>query len=220
MPQRYIQKLLENNKNWVAEQLQEDPTYFERAAKGQEPDVLWLGCSDSRVHASEITQTGKGEIFVHRNIANLVNYTDLNFLSVLQYAVEVLKVKHIIVCGHYECGGVKAAMGSKQYGLMDNWIRPIKDTMRFYWDELEGLDEHERFDRLVELNVMEQVSHLGNTNVVRNSWAANGFPHLHGWVYNIATGGIESLVSMINEEHELKAVCKYERIQQRLFNKS
>ena len=178
---------------------------------GQEPQILWLGCSDSRVNPSDITGTGKGEIFVHRNIANLVSYTDFNFLSVLQYAVEVLKVKHIIVCGHYQCGGVKAAMGEGQYGLIDNWIRPIKDTMRFYNSELELLDEAKKFDRLVELSVLEQVAHLGYTNIVRNQWAKNQLPNIHGWVYDIASGYVNSLVSMINTDEELKRVCKFEQ---------
>ncbi len=212
MPQNYISQLLNNNQNWVQEQIAIDEDYFERAALGQEPQILWLGCSDSRVNPSEMTGTGKGEVFVHRNIANLVSYTDFNFLSVLQYAVEVLKVKHIIVCGHYECGGVKAAMGEHQYGLIDNWIRPIKDTMRFYANELDDLDEKEQFKRLVELSVIEQVAHLGYTNIVRNQWAKSQMPHIHGWVYDIGTGYVKSLVSMINTEAELKAVCKFEQL--------
>jgi carbonic anhydrase len=216
MPHQYIEQLISNNQNWVNEQLEIDSEYFSRAAKGQEPQVLWVGCSDSRVDPNELTKTGKGELFVHRNIANLVVYTDMNFLSVLQYAVEVLKVKHIIVCGHYECGGVKAAMHNKQYGLIDNWIQPIKDTYRFYQSELQDLDEDTRFDRMVELNVLEQVSHLGNINIVRNQWENTELPNLHGWVYDISKGSINVLATMINTEAELKKVCKIERIKSML----
>jgi len=206
----YITRLLENNESFVQEHLAKDPNFFINSAKGQEPKVLWIGCADSRVPPNEITKTEPGEIFVHRNIANLVIQTDMNMLSVLQYAVEVLKVEHVIVCGHYGCGGVKAAMGTHQYGLIDNWLRQIKDTQNFYWKQLEVLNEAERFNRLVELSVIEQVYNLGKTNIVQNAWSQRNSPWLHGWVYDIGTGYIKEQTSMINNEETLKEVCKFE----------
>ncbi|MCS6974763.1 MAG: carbonate dehydratase [Cyclobacteriaceae bacterium] len=192
------QKLLDGNKAWVAKRLQEDPTFFERLSKGQSPQVLWIGCSDSRVPANEITGTLPGEIFVHRNIANMVIHTDMNMLSVLDYAVNVLKVRHVIVCGHYGCGGVQAAMGSQQFGLIDNWIRHIKDVYRLHEQELESIsDPQARFDRLVELNVMEQVFDLSKTSIIQNAWKTRQLPYIHGWVYSIKDGLIRDLkVSM------------------------
>jgi len=207
---KYIQKLLENNKEFVAEKLQLDPDYFIKSAAGQAPKILWIGCADSRVPPNEITKTHPGDLFVHRNIANLVVMTDMNMLSVLQYAVEVLKVEHVIICGHYGCGGVKAAMGSQQYGLIDNWLRTIKDTQNYYWKQLAPLDEEARFDRLVELIVIEQVYNLGKTNTIQNAWKSTGSPHLHGWVYDLKTGFIKTQTSMITDEESLKKVCKFE----------
>ena len=206
----YISKLLQNNESFVEEQLAKDPEFFINSAKGQQPKVLWIGCADSRVPPNEITKTEPGEIFVHRNIANLVIQTDMNMLSVLQYAVEVLKVDHVIVCGHYGCGGVKAAMGNHQYGLIDNWLRQIKDTQNYYWKQLAELNEVARFDRLVELSVIEQVYNLGKTNIVQNAWASRKAPWLHGWVYDISTGFIKTQTSMINNEETLKEVRKFE----------
>jgi len=206
----YIQQLLENNKDFVAEKLGEDPEFFRRSAEGQQPQVLWIGCADSRVPPNEITKTPPGDVFVHRNIANLVVMTDMNMLSVLQYAVEVLKVPHVIVCGHYGCGGVKVAMGDRQYGLIDNWLRTIKDTQNYYWKQLSVLSEEQRFDRLVELNVIEQVYNLGKTSIVQNAWKENGGPYLHGWVYDLSTGYIKTQTSMISNEEMLKEVCKFE----------
>lgn len=175
------QQLLDNNKKWVAEQTKNDPAFFENLAKGQSPEYLWIGCSDSRVPANEITGTRPGEMFVHRNIANMVVHTDMNLLSVLSYAVEVLKVKHIIVCGHYGCGGVLAAMGNKQFGLIDNWLRHIKDVYRIHQQELDAIqDEHLRGKRLVELNVIEQVSDLAKTSIIQNAWKREQPLHLHG----------------------------------------
>ncbi len=207
---KYILELIENNKEFVAEKLQIDPDFFIKSSEGQSPKALWIGCADSRVPPNEITKTNPGDIFVHRNIANLVVMTDMNVLSVIQYAVEVLKVEHIIVCGHYGCGGVKAAMGDHQFGLIDNWIRTIKDTQNYYWKQLGELSEEERFDRLVELNVIEQVYNVGKTNIVQNSWAATGAPYLHGWVYDLKTGFIKTQTSMISNEETLKEVCKFE----------
>ena len=163
----FYQKILENNKRWVAEKTKDDPEFFERLSNGQSPPLLWIGCADSRVPANEITGTLPGEVFVHRNIANMVVHTDMNMLSVLDYAVNVLKVRHVIVCGHYGCGGVKAAMGNHQFGLIDNWIRHIKDVYRFHQQELDSIqDEEMRFNRFVELNVVEQVHDLAKTSIV------------------------------------------------------
>lgn len=207
---KQIEELLQNNEDFVAEKLAIDPHFFKDSAKGQQPAFLWIGCADSRVPPNEITKTDPGQIFVHRNIANLVVQTDMNMLSVLQYAVEVLEVSHVIVCGHYGCGGVKTAMGQHQYGLIDNWLRQIKDTQNYYWKQLSELDEDARFDRLVELSVIEQVYNLGKTNIIQNAWANRKAPYLHGWVYDIRTGYIKTQTSMINNEELLKETCKFE----------
>ena len=193
MEKSYL-RLLENNKNWVKEQLDLDPTYFEKLAKGQSPEYLWIGCSDSRVPANQITGTEPGEVFVHRNIANMVVHSDMNMLSVLSYAVEVLKVKHIIVCGHYGCGGVIAAMKNQQFGLIDNWLRHIKDVYRYHHEELDAIEnENKRARRFVEVNVQEQVHDLGKTSIVQNAWRRNQPLHIHGWVYDINDGLINDL---------------------------
>lgn len=200
-------RLLVNNKVWVEKQLNQNPKYFEDLALGQTPEYLWIGCSDSRVPANEITGTKSGEIFVHRNIANMVVHTDMNMLSVLSYAVEVLKVKHIIVCGHYGCGGVLAAMGNKQLGLIDNWLRHLKDTYRIYHKELDSIeDEVQRSRRFVEVNVMEQVMDLGKTSIVQNAWKNNQNLHLHGWVYDIHDGIIKDLDVTITGVQDLHNV--------------
>src|SRR4051812_45132703 len=163
--------LLKGNEKFVADTLKEDPEYFNTLAKGQNPPVLWIGCADSRVPANQITNTKPGEIFVHRNIANMVIHTDMNMLSVLDYAVNVLKVKHVIVTGHYGCGGVLAAMSDQQFGLIDNWLRHIKDVYRIHEEELDAIkDEKERSNRLVELNVVENVNNLCKTSIVQNAW--------------------------------------------------
>jgi carbonic anhydrase len=191
------EKLLLENKSWAREKVMEDPEYFERLAHLQTPEFLWIGCSDSRVPANEITGTAPGEIFVQRNIANMVVHTDLNLLSVLEYAVVVLKVKHIIVCGHYGCGGVKAAMSHKSYGIINKWLRNIKDVYRLHEDELLAIaDEEQRVDRLVELNVQEQVMNLAKTSIVQHAWNTEQRPHLHGWVYKLANGIIKPVLSM------------------------
>jgi len=188
------QRLIENNKSWVAEQLQLDPAFFEKLSNGQTPEYLWIGCSDSRVPAESITGTDPGEMFVHRNIANMVVHSDMNMLSVLSYAVEVLKVKHIIVCGHYGCGGVMAAMKNQQFGLIDNWLRHIKDVYRYHHKELDAIeDETLRARRFVEVNVQEQVHDLGKTSIVQNAWKRKQPLHIHGWVYDIHDGLINDL---------------------------
>ena len=193
MEKSYL-KLLDNNKKWVADQLSVDPTYFDKLAQSQHPEYLWIGCSDSRVPANQITGTQPGDVFVHRNIANMVIHSDMNMLSVLSYAVEVLKVKHIIVCGHYGCGGVLAAMENKQFGLIDNWLRHIKDVYRLHYKELNSIqDKKQKADRLVELNVIEQVQDLGKTSIVQNAWKREQPLHLHGWVYDVKGGLIKDL---------------------------
>lgn len=192
--EKSYKKLLENNKKWVANQLAIEPNYFQKLANSQNPEYLWIGCSDSRVPANQITGTLPGDIFVHRNIANMVIHSDMNMLSVLSYAVEVLKVKHVIVCGHYGCGGVMAAMENKQFGLIDNWLRHIKDVYRLHFKELDALtDTKLRADRLVELNVIEQVQDLGKTSIVQNAWKREQPLHLHGWVYDVKDGIIKDL---------------------------
>ncbi|MEJ7645793.1 MAG: carbonate dehydratase [Chryseolinea sp.] len=192
--------LLEGNKAWVADKLEQDPKFFERLSKGQHPQFLWIGCSDSRVPANEITNTQPGDIFVHRNIANMVVHSDMNMLSVLDYAVNILKVKHVIVCGHYGCGGVKAAMGNEQHGLVDNWLRFIKDVYRTHAKELDSIrDEDRRFDRFAELSVIEQVFNLSKTSIIQNAWRERNEPKVHGWIYELKTGLINDLgVSLDN----------------------
>lgn len=183
------EKLLLENKAWASEMIENDPGYFDRLSKIQTPEFLWIGCSDSRVPANQITGTQPGEIFVHRNIANLVVNTDLNMLSVLQYAVEVLKVKHVIVCGHYGCGGVKAAMNQHHYGIINHWLKNIKDVYRIHRDEIEALPgEEEKSNRLTELNVREQVFNLSKTSIIQTAWKYEQRPHLHGWVYGLKDG--------------------------------
>ncbi len=190
----YYKQLLDNNKNWVEAKLKENDKYFDALAKGQKPPVLWIGCADSRVPANEITGTQPGEVFVHRNIANMVIHSDMSMLSVLDYAVNVLKVSHIIVCGHYGCGGVLAAMSDSKFGLIDNWLRHIKDVYRLHQAELDAItDKDERGKRFVELNVQEQVLDLTHTSIVQNAWQNGQNLHVHGWVYDIANGLIKDL---------------------------
>ena len=204
-----IEDLLRNNRAFVEQQLSLDVHYFDKLAEGQHPEFLWIGCSDSRVPPDRITRSSPGDMFVHRNIANLVVQTDMNLLSVLQYAVDVLQVSHVIVCGHYGCGGVKAAMGHESHGLIDNWLRTLKDTEQFFWKELEPLGAAARFDRMVELNVIEQVYNLGKTNVIQNAWKTRGKPHIHGWVFDLHTGLIKPQTGMINNDTAMAEVCKF-----------
>lgn len=192
-----IQKLLLENKAWAQSKLDINEGYFSDMAKDQSPEYLWVGCSDSRVPESEITNSTPGQIFVHRNIANLVVHTDINFLSVLSYAVNTLKVPHIIICGHYNCGGVRAALSQNSLGLIDNWIRNIKDTYLLHKMELEqARSESEKVNKLVEFNVMEQVKNLVHTSIIQQSWHDRHAPHIHGWVYDLNTGLIKELVSI------------------------
>lgn len=190
-------RLLLNNKAWSEDTRSKDPDFFSRLEKLQTPEFLWIGCSDSRVPANEITGTQPGEIFVHRNIANLVVHTDLNLLSVLQYAVDVLKVKHIIVCGHYGCGGVQAAMGNQSMGIINSWLRPIKNVHKANQQEVDSLPTaKERLDRMVELSVTEQLLELSKTNIIQKAWTDRRGPKLHGWVYSLSDGIIKDLCQL------------------------
>ncbi len=190
-------RLLLNNKAFVQEKLNFREDYFERMVDEQHPDFLWIGCSDSRIPAEVVTGSEPGELFVHRNVANLVVHTDFNILSVLQYAVDVLKVHHIIVCGHYGCGGIKTALTRKDFGLINKWLRHVKDVYRVHETELEAInDEKIRFDRLVELNVIEQVSHIAEISFIQKAWKKENRPTLHGWVYDLHTGLIKELIKI------------------------
>ena len=192
-----FEKLLLENKAWAGEMIENDDQYFKRLSALQEPEFLWIGCSDSRVPANEITGTQPGEIFVHRNIANLVVNTDINMLSVLQYAVEVLKVKHVIVVGHYGCGGIKAAMNQHHYGIINHWLKNIKDVYRIHRDEIDALPtEEQRANRLTELNVIEQVFNLSKTSIIQTAWKYDQRPHLHGWVYGLSDGLLRPVSDM------------------------
>ena len=207
--EKFYNQLLENNKKWVAGKLEKDPDYFKKLSIGQKPPVLWIGCADSRVPANEIIGAEPGEVFVHRNIANMVVHSDMNMLSVLDYAVNVLQVKHIIVCGHYGCGGVQAAMTNKHIGLIDNWIGHIKDVYRLHRPELDAIaDEASRFDRFVELNVFEQVLDLGKTSIVQAAWERGQEVHVHGWVYDIHDGMIRDLKVTLKDNETLSDVYK------------
>ena len=207
--ENFYKSLLDNNKVWVSKNLEKDPDFFNRLAHGQQPPLLWIGCSDSRVPANEIIGAQPGEVFVHRNIANMVIHTDISMLSVLDYAVNVLNVKHIIVCGHYGCGGVQAAMSNKHIGLIDNWIRHIKDVYRHHATELNAIDaEKDRFNRFVELNVEEQVFDLAKTSIVQGAWKKKKELHIHGWVYDIADGLINDLEVTIRNNETLGEVYK------------
>jgi len=202
--------LLDGNKEFVAYTISQDPEYFEKLAAGQSPPVLWIGCADSRVPANQITNTAPGQIFVHRNIANMVVHSDMNMLSVLDYAVNVLKVKHVIVTGHYGCGGVMAAISNQQFGLIDNWLRHIKDVYRLHASKLETIkDLNERCDKLVEYNVIENVYNLCKTSIVQNAWQ-NGQPlGVHGWVYSLKTGIITDMNVSTYDNANMANVFKF-----------
>ena len=203
----FYKKILDNNKKWVENSLASDPNYFEDLAKGQTPPLLWIGCSDSRVPANEIIGAKPGEVFVHRNIANMVIHTDMNMLSVLDYAVNVLKVKHVLVCGHYGCGGVKAALGNDSIGIIDNWIRHIKDVYRLHDEYLNSItDETLRFNTFVEINVKEQVFDLAKTSIVQAAWKNGQDLTLHGWVYGLNSGFVTDLNVNISSEKDLDEV--------------
>ena len=203
--------LFANNKNWVSNRIDKDPDFFKKLASGQSPQFLWIGCSDSRVPANDITGTAPGDIFVHRNIANMVVHTDMSMLSVLDYSVNVLGVKHIMVVGHYGCGGVRAAMGNTQIGLIDNWLRNIKDVYRLHDKELDAiLDPEERSNRLVELNVEEQVFNLAKTSIVQNAWADGQELHVHGIVYDVKDGILRDLNITVEDISRVNSVYKFD----------
>ena len=205
----FYKKILENNKEWVESTLEKNPNYFQDLAKGQTPPLLWIGCSDSRVPANEIIGAKPGDVFVHRNIANMVIHSDMNMLSVLDYAVNVLKVKHVIVCGHYGCGGIKAAMGNDSIGIIDNWIRHIKDIYRLHQKELDAIeDEKERFNKFVEFNVIEQVFDLAKTSIVQSAWKSGQKLSLHGWAYGLNSGFVTDLNVNFDSDNNLDDVYK------------
>jgi carbonic anhydrase len=203
------QRLIDGNRHFSLSKKLDDPEYFKKLSLGQKPDYLWIGCSDSRVPANEVTSTESGKIFVHRNIANLVVHNDLNLLSVMEYAIVHLQVKHVIVCGHYGCGGVRAAMSENSFGLVDNWLKPIKDVYSKYAEELDGIkDEDKRADRLTELSVIEQVRNLARTTIVQREWSKRPL-HLHGWVYGINSGLITDLKVIHDDNEDLDRVYRY-----------
>jgi len=202
-----LKKLLDNNLAWATKIKETEPDFFETLAKHQAPEYLWIGCADSRVPSSQLTGLMPGDIFVHRNIANLVIHTDLNCLSVIQYAVEVLKVKHIIVCGHYGCGGVKAAMEKQQLGLIDNWLRHIQDTEEKYKDVFSSIaDENQRFDKLCELNVFEQVVNVCQTTMAQDAWARKQELAVHGFVYRLSDGLLHEMNVSVENHEELLSI--------------
>ncbi len=205
-----INDLLDGNIDWVNNTLKSDPDFFGNLSQGQSPEYLWIGCADSRVPANQVTGMQPGSVFVSRNVANVVVHTDSNLLSTTYYAVKVLKVKHIIVCGHYGCGGVQAAMSTNSYGFIDNWIMHIKDVYRLHNDELDGIhDEKERFDRFVELNVQEQVRNLARVSFIQQEWETGEYPYIHGLVYGLETGLIKDLGVTMNNSDELDHVYRY-----------
>uniref|UniRef100_UPI0040479D0D carbonic anhydrase n=1 Tax=Roseivirga sp. TaxID=1964215 RepID=UPI0040479D0D len=210
MPETHKQ-LLEGNLRFINETTKFDPDFFHKLSQQQTPQFLWIGCSDSRVPATEITGTTPGAIFVGRNIANVVVNTDLNLLSVVYYAVKVLKVKHIIVCGHYGCGGVKAAMSKESFGFLDNWLLNLKDIYRHHSKELNAIEnESDRFDRFVELNVLEQARNLAKISFIQEEWATGEFPYIHSWVYRLDDGHIRDLDFSINSTNAVNAIYEYE----------
>lgn len=203
-----LKKLFDQNREWAEAICKEDPAFFEGLAHAQDPEYLWIGCSDSRVPANQIVDLPPGDVFVHRNIANVVVHTDLNCLSVIHFAVEVLKVKHIIVCGHYDCGGIKAALDSHEHGLIDYWLLHIKDVARMNAAELAGLGKQEKINRLCELNVAEQVANVCDTSIVRNAWADGVSLSVHGWIYGIEDGLLQDLGICVTSLEDRKEMMK------------
>lgn len=208
------EKLLLQNKAWSEEMNETDDSFFQRLAQQQKPKFLWIGCSDSRVPANEITGTDPGEIFVHRNIANMVVHTDLNMLSVLQYAVEVLKVDHIIVCGHYGCGGVGAALTNNNLGLINKWLRNIKEVYKMYKKEIDEIeDPADKTNKLVEFNVIEQCQDLIKTSIIQKSWNQRKAPHIYGWVYGLNNGLVTELVKIEPDFENINPIFRYDQDQ-------
>lgn len=210
MSKSYLE-LIKGNEHFIDAVQKEDPQFFDKLADGQHPQFLWIGCADSRVPPSDVTDVKPGSIFVHRNIANVVVHTDANLLSVAYYAIKVLRVKHVIICGHYGCGGVQAAMSHKRYGYIDGWLGHLKDVYRLHREELEAItDEGKRLDRFVELNVVEQVNNLASTPFIQEEWENGEFPYIHGWVYDIKSGRINQLDCTINNAGLVEKVFDYE----------
>jgi carbonic anhydrase len=210
MPKSYLD-LIKGNDQFIQAVQREDPDFFDNLAKGQHPQFLWIGCADSRVPPSEVTNVKPGSIFVHRNIANVVVHTDSNLLSVAYYAIKVLRVKHVIVCGHYGCGGVQAAMSKKRFGYIDGWLGHLKDVYRIHKEELDTIsDEQKRFDKFVELNVIEQVNNLAATPFIQEEWESGEFPYIHGWVYDLKSGKINQLDCTINNGGLVEDVFDYD----------
>lgn len=204
-----LSDLLNNNQYWAQSLTARDPDYFPRLSKAQSPKYLWIGCSDSRVPANEVVGVMPGELFVHRNVANMVVSTDMNLLSVLQFAVDVLRVEHIIVCGHYGCGGVKAALSQQEYGLIDNWLRPLKGMRYQYREAFEGLTDKEEFDLLCQINVKRQVTNVCHTTIVQNAWYQGRQLSVHGWIYDMNSGLIEDLGVSISNAQQLASAFIY-----------
>ncbi len=204
------EKLLLQNKAWSEEKFELDKEYFNRLAHQQKPKFLWIGCSDSRVPANEITGTDPGEVFVHRNIANMVVHTDLNLLSVLQYAVEILKVEHIIVCGHYGCGGIEAAISKNNFGLINKWLRNIKEVYKIYQKEVDAIENHtDKVNKLVEFNVIEQCQDLIKTSIIQSAWKSRNAPEIHGWVYGLNNGLVTELVNILPDFEKIHPIFRY-----------
>ncbi|WP_028834471.1 MULTISPECIES: carbonate dehydratase [unclassified Pseudoalteromonas] len=215
---RNLNNLLENNKRWASRTSEANPEFFKILSMQQNPEYLWIGCSDSRVPANQIVDLLPGELFVHRNVANVVVHTDHNCLSVMQYAVEVLKVKHIMVVGHYGCGGVQAVLNEDRFGFIDNWLRHVGDVKEKHLEQLNALPEKQRLDRLIELNVIEQVRNVSRTSIVQDAWLRGQELTVHGWVYGLENGhlhDLESVVSCAEEE-----CTSYKKAVQHVLNKS
>lgn len=208
---RVLKYLFEQNKNWAEKVKESDPDFFAKLARQQNPELLWIGCSDSRVPANQVVDMLPGQVFVHRNIANIVVHTDLNCLSVIQYAVDVLKVKHIIVCGHYDCGGIRAAMDNQEHGLIDNWLRNIKDTYHKHQTQIDALEnQRDRVNLLCEFNVKEQVANICHTTIVQKAWKAGQPLAVHGWIYSIENGILKDLNVCITNLEEISQIHRIE----------
>ena len=207
MKKEFYTKIIQNNKDWVTQKLSLDANFFKNLENSQQPSLFWIGCADSRVPANEIIGAEPGDVFVHRNIANMVIHSDMSLLSVLDYAVTILKVEHIIVCGHYNCGGINAAMSNQHFGILDNWIRHIKDVYRFHSKELDSITTTtNKSNRFVELNIVEQVCNLAKTSIVQAAWENNQPLSIHGWVYGVGSGLIKDLGVNFSNDNDLSAI--------------
>ena len=202
---RSLKQLFDNNRTWAADMTRQDPDFFRRLSTQQSPHYLWIGCSDSRVPANQVVGLVPGEMFVHRNVANVVVHTDLNCLSAIQFAVDVLRIEHIIVCGHYSCGGILAALQDNKLGLIENWLRHVQDVRSKHRAELDKLEtESKQHDRLCELNVIEQVTNLSRTTIVRDAWSRRQAVTVHGWIYDLSDGLLRDLDVSVASEHEVE----------------